>query len=308
MQKLTPCLWFDNNAEEAMNFYVSVFKDSKINHIDYYPDESLDEHFKGMSGKVINGEFELSGHPFICLDGGPLFNLNSSISFILNFDPSMGGNAAKTIEEYWHKLSENGRVLMPFQEYPFSKKYGWIQDKYGVTWQLMTTDPAGEDRPFITPSLMFAGQKTNRAEEAIDFYTSVFLNSQKGSLAHYTEDSGTAKKGSLMFGDFRLNGTWMAAMDSSVEQDVTFNEAISLTIDCQDQAELGYYWERLSAVPEAEQCGWCKDKFGVSWQIIPRRLNELLTDKDKAAAGRAMQAMMKMHKLDVAELEKAFNG
>ena len=161
MQKIVPSLWFDNNAEEAMNYYVSVFKDSKILSIQYYPDESLDEHFKGMRGKVINGEFELNGQKFICLDGGPVFK---------------------------------------------------------------------------------------------------------------------------------------------------FNEAISFTINCEDQAEVDYFWEKLSAVPEAEQCGWCKDKFGVTWQIIPRRLNELLGDPDKEKANRAMQCMMKQHKIDVAELERAFEG
>ena len=161
MSKITPSLWFDNNAEEAMNYYVGVFKNSKIISIDRYPDESLDEHFKGMSGKVINGVFELDGQRFICLDGGPVFK---------------------------------------------------------------------------------------------------------------------------------------------------FNEAVSFTIDCEDQAEVDYFWEKLSSVPEAEQCGWCKDKFGVAWQVVPRRLGELLSDPDTDKANRAMQAMMKMHKLDVAALEAAFNG
>lgn len=161
MQKITPCLWFSMNAEEAMNYYVSVFKNSKIIRIDKYPDESLDEHFKGMTGKVINGEFELDGVRFTCLDGGPIFTLNEAVSFI---------------------------------------------------------------------------------------------------------------------------------------------------VTCEDQAEVDYYWQKLSAVPRSEQCGWCKDKFGVSWQIIPTRLGELLNDPDKQKAGRAMQAMMNMHKIDIAELERAFEG
>jgi predicted 3-demethylubiquinone-9 3-methyltransferase (glyoxalase superfamily) len=161
MHKITPSLWFDNNAEEAMNYYVSVFKNSKIINIDHYPDESLDEHFKGMSGKVINGVFELDGQQFICLDGGPAFK---------------------------------------------------------------------------------------------------------------------------------------------------FNESISFTIDCEDQAEVDYFWEKLSHVPESEQCGWCKDKFGLSWQIVPRQLNELMHRDDPEGVKRVIQAMMKMHKLNVSELESAYNG
>jgi predicted 3-demethylubiquinone-9 3-methyltransferase (glyoxalase superfamily) len=151
-QKIVPSLWFDNNAEEAMNYYVEVFPNSKITHIDHYPDESLDEHFEGMSGKVINGQFTLNGVDFICLDGGPLFK---------------------------------------------------------------------------------------------------------------------------------------------------FNEAVSFTVRCKDQAEIDHYWSKLSAVPESEQCGWCKDKFGVSWQIIPENLGDLI----KTPAG--MQTMMKQHKIVIAEYPTA---
>ncbi len=152
MQKITPCLWFDDNAEEAMNYYVKVFKKSKINSIEYYPDESLDEHFKGMSGKVINGEFELDGVKFICLDGGPIF------------------------------------------------------------------------KP---------------------------------------------------------------------------NEAVSFMVTCKDQAEIDYFWEKLSHVPGSEQCGWCKDKFGISWQIMPENIGELLKSPAQ------MKLYMKMGKVDIATLKNA---
>lgn len=161
MQKITPSLWFDMNAEEAMNYYVGVFPNSRIIGIDHYPDESLDEHFKGMSGKVINGVFELDGMRFICLDGGPVF---------------------------------------------------------------------------------------------------------------------------------------------------TFNEAVSFTVEVKDQEELDYYWERLSHVPESEQCGWCKDKFGLSWQIVPKQLGELMQGDDPEGVKRVTQALMKMHKISVADLESAYAG
>lgn len=161
MQKITPCLWFDKNAEEAMNYYVSVFKNSKIISIDRYPEGYTEGPLANMSGKVINGQFELDGQQFICLDGGPVFKLNESVSF---------------------------------------------------------------------------------------------------------------------------------------------------SIDCADQEEVDYYWEKLSAVPESEQCGWCKDKFGLSWQVIPKRLGELLNDPDKEKARRVMDVMLEQHKIVVAELEAAANG
>lgn len=152
MQTIIPSLWFDNNCEEAMNFYVAVFPNSKIISTTYYP-KNLDEpHMTGMQGKVLNGEFELNGQRFIALDGGPIFK---------------------------------------------------------------------------------------------------------------------------------------------------FNEAISLTIPCKDQAEIDHYWEALSAVPESEQCGWVKDKYGLSWQIIPANMGELLKTNN------AMAAMLKMKKIVIAELEAA---
>lgn len=161
LQKITPSFWFDNNAREAMEYYVSVFPNSKIIQADEYPDESLDEHFKGMNGKILHGVFELDGQRFICLDGGPIF---------------------------------------------------------------------------------------------------------------------------------------------------TFNEAVSFTVECSDQEEVDYYWRKLSHVPESEQCGWCKDKFGVSWQIVPQQLGELMNGEDTGGAQRVTQALMKMHKINVAELEAAYKG
>lgn len=161
MQKVTPCLWFDTNAEEAMNFYTSLFEDGKIISIMRYPDEPLEGPPAGFAGKVLTGIFEIYGQQFMCLDGGPLFK---------------------------------------------------------------------------------------------------------------------------------------------------FNEAVSFQIECEDQAEVDRLWEALSAVPESEQCGWLKDKFGMSWQIVPKRLGELLNDDDAEKSSRALHAMLKMKKIDVAELEKAFEG
>ncbi len=161
MQKITPSLWFDMNAEEAMNFYVNIFKDSKIVEIHRYPSGITEGPMAGMDGKVLTGIFELAGQRFMCLDGGPIFK---------------------------------------------------------------------------------------------------------------------------------------------------FNEAISFYVECDDQAEVDYFWEKLAADPTAGQCGWLKDKFDVSWQIIPKRMGELLSDPDAEKSGRAMQAMLQMKKIDIATLEQAYNG
>jgi predicted 3-demethylubiquinone-9 3-methyltransferase (glyoxalase superfamily) len=185
--------------------------------------------------------------------------------------------------------------MMELGEYPFSKRYGWLADRYGFTWQFILSDPTGEPRPFIVPSLMFSKDNVNHAEEAMDYYVSVFGDAKLGNKARYPEDSGPAKAGSLMYADFMLENQWFAIMDSGVDQDYSFNEAISLSVFCKDQAEIDALWEKLSTVPEAEQCGWCKDKYGVSWQIVPENMDELMNRPD------AFKHLMDMHKLVIAE-------
>ncbi|HEX8762892.1 MAG TPA: VOC family protein [Candidatus Saccharimonadales bacterium] len=300
MQKIVPHLWFDQEVKEATEFYCSVFPNSKIIVTSTLHDTP------GGDTEVVT--FQLNGHDFMAINGGPYFKINPAISFILNFDPSQDDGAQGHLQELWDQLARNGTVLMPLQEYPFSKLYGWVQDKFGVSWQLMLTDPAGEPRPFITPVLMFAGDSTNKAEEALNFYLSVFKDTKPGTLARYTEDTGPAKKGSLMFADFMLEGQWFAVMDSGVDQSFGFNEAISLLINCADQKEIDYYWAKLSAVPEAEQCGWLKDKFGVSWQVSPDSLSDMLLKGTPEQIDRVTKAFLKMKKFDLAELEAAYKG
>ena len=160
IKKITPFLWFDDKAKEAMEFYTSVFKDGKIISVQYYPEGTQEEHLKGMEGKVLTGIFEIAGQRFMALDGGPIFK---------------------------------------------------------------------------------------------------------------------------------------------------FNESISFYVECDGQEEVDYFWEKLSAVPESEQCGWCKDKFGLSWQIIPKQMGELLSSPDKKRAGQAIHAMMQMKKIDLAKLQEAYD-
>lgn len=295
MQKITPNLWFDGNAKEAVEFYTSIFPDGKTVSTAYYPSEGLADFQQAMAGEVLTIEFELGGHAFTAINAGPEFSFTPSISFTLNFDPSRDEKARENLDALWQKLSDGGEVMMPLDEYPYSKRYGWIKDRYGLTWQLILTNPDGEPRPFIIPSLMFGSTVVNRAEEAILYYTSTFKNASAGMFARYPEQTGPAKEGSLMFADFMLEGQWFAAMDSGVDQPFTFNEAVSFVVACKDQAEIDYYWEKLSAVPEAEQCGWCKDQFGVSWQIVPANMGELMSNPG------SFEKMMQMKKLVVAD-------
>jgi len=307
MQKIVPHLWFDKEAKEAAAFYASVFPDSKINQISVIKDTP--------SGDCDIVSFQVWGHNFMSISAGPLFKFNPSISFMVNFDPlffkgtgSPEKEARRKLDAAWERLSDGGTVLMPLDKYPFSEHYGWIQDKYGVSWQLILTDPEGEPRPSIVPSIMFVNKNAGHAEEAIKFYLDVFKNSRMGDAHRYGPDQKPDKEGTLMYADFMIEDCWLAAMDSAQEHKFNFNEAISLLVNCDTQKEIDYYWGKLSADPKAEQCGWLKDKFGLSWQISPSKLDEMLSDKDSKRVKRVTEAFLKMKKFDLAELEKAYQG
>ena len=300
MQKIIPHLWFDKEAKEAAEFYTSLFPDSEITNVTTLHDTP--------SGDADTVSFRLWGYNFMAISAGPLFKFNPSISFMVNFDPSQDPDARTRIDEIWEKLAEGGQVLMAIDKYPFSERYGWIQDKYGVSWQLIFTNPEGEERPVIVPSLLFVGDLVGKAEEATDFYLSVFENSKRGALARYPAGMEPDKEGTLMFTDFMLESQWFAAMDSARQHNFSFNEAISLMVRCEDQGEIDYYWEKLSAVPEAEQCGWLKDKYGVSWQIVPVAMEEMFKDGDADKITRVTQAFLKMKKFDMAKLQEAAEG
>lgn len=279
MQKIVPNLWCDRNAREVAEFYVSLFPDSKVTGGSTYPEsqeDGLADFQLEFAGKDLTIELHLAGSEFTLINAGSEFKPNPSISFMVNFDPARDANAKEKLTALWEKLLDGGEALMPLQEYPFSQLYGWVMDKFGFSWQLILTDSDRSGRPFIMPNLMFGGAAQNRAEEAVGYYSSVFENSEVGDIAKYEQESGPAKPGNIMFADFKLEGQWFAAMDSAVEQSESFNEAISFVVFCKDQKEIDYFWSKLSSVAEAEQCGWCKDKFGVSWQIVPENMQELM--------------------------------
>jgi predicted 3-demethylubiquinone-9 3-methyltransferase (glyoxalase superfamily) len=300
MSKITPHLWFDTQAKEAAEFYSGVFPDSQVTNVTVLRDTP--------SGDCDVVSFTVWGHDFMAISAGPLFEINPSISFIVNFDPGSVPDAAPTLERTWAQLADGGRELMPLGEYPFSKRYGWIADRYGVSWQLILSDPEGDPRPTIVPSLMFTGDVCGKAAEARDFYIAVFGDAERGQSVPYPEGAAPDAPGTTMFSDFRLADGWFAAMDSAEDHGFGFNEAISLMISCADQQEIDRYWERLSAVPEAEQCGWLKDRYGVSWQVVPDEMNEMMTNGSPEQIARLTQAFLPMKKFDLATLRAAYEG
>jgi len=155
--------------------------------------------------------------------------------------------------------------------------------------------------PAITPCLWFDG----RAQEAAKFYTGIFPNSRIDNVDRSAADNPSVKEGEVITVSFTLDGRPFMGLDGG--PDFQFNEAISFSIDCADQAEVDRYWELLTADGGApSQCGWLKDRFGVSWQVVPRQLPEMLSSSDRDGARRAMKAMLQMGKLDVEQLQAAF--
>jgi predicted 3-demethylubiquinone-9 3-methyltransferase (glyoxalase superfamily) len=299
-QKIVPHLWYDKEAKEAAEFYTSIFPDSKITNVTTIHDTP--------SGDSDIISFELYGQKFTAISAGPIFKINPSVSMIVNFDPTREKDAREKIEEVWDKFSEGGIVLMPLDQYPFSEKYGWIQDKYGLSWQLSLTNPEGGERDALVPSLLFVGEQCGNAEEAIHFYTSVFKNAKQGHIARYPKGMEPDKEGTIMYADFSLENQRFVAMDSAHDHQFSFNEAISFMVYCDTQEEIDHYWESLTAVPEAEQCGWLKDQFGVSWQIVPSEMNEMMSNGTPEQLERVTKAFLKMKKFNLAELRKAYKG
>jgi predicted 3-demethylubiquinone-9 3-methyltransferase (glyoxalase superfamily) len=203
------------------------------------------------------------------------------------------------VDQIWEKLAPGGTVMMELGEYPFSQRYGWVQDKFGVSWQVIYTE--GDFQQRIMPALMFVGNVCGKAEEAIGFYASVFQNTKSEVLARYEKGEEPDKAGTVKYAHFILEGQEFAAMDSAWTHNFGFNEGVSLIVNCKDQKEIDYFWDKLSAVPESEQCGWIKDKYGVSWQITPANMAELLAKNPE----KTTPVMLEMKKIIIADLEQA---
>lgn len=287
MQRIVPNIWTNRAADEAADFYLAAFPEARIVEKTKYPQDGLLDFQREFAGKTLSITLEISGYQITLINAGDEVTPTPAISFFLNFDPAFRIDARGDLDRVWQSLVEGGTVLMELGEYPFSQRYGWIQDKFGVNWQIMLTDPEGEPRPFVVPNLMFSGDAQNRAGDAVDFYRSVLPESTLGTRVNYPEAQGPVTTESVMFSDFKAYGEWIAAMDSGVEQPFTFSPGVSLQVNVSGQKELDRIWAGLSAVPEAEQCGWLTDRYGVSWQVTPDNLAELM--ERPGAYGRLME-------------------
>ncbi|MDX2136104.1 MAG: VOC family protein [Saprospiraceae bacterium] len=271
------CLWFDGRAQEAAAYYTALFQDARI-----------------VQSTPMVTSIELMGTPFMLLDGGPMYHPNPAISYF-----AYCGSEAEVTRLY-EALSAEGSVLMPLGAYAWGPHYAWVQDRYGVNWQL---DPDRLPiRQQIAPTLLFVNEKNTRVREALDHYQTVFPEFRLLVESPYAPEAGLPA-GALLFAQCKLNGTVLNAMSSTMAHDYDFTPGNSLVISCDTQAEIDHYWERLGAGGHYSQCGWLQDQFGVSWQIVPTVLPQLMADPERGP--RVVQAFLQMQKFDIAALERA---
>ena len=288
MKKIIPVIRFEKDGEKAAKHYTGIF-----------PDSRLTEALYGPEGNLIGQSFEICGTAMQTLNGGMEVEKNPSISFTVNLP------GKEEIDRVWQELSPGGNVLMPLEAYDFNKYYGWIQDRYGISWQLMYTE---KPKPWATPALLFTKKHYKQAEKAIEKYTEVFDRSRIDTLYHYGDQQLIEDRDALMYGAFKLEDQPFSALDSGLDHRFTFNEGISLMVLVETQQEIDSLWQELSSDPDHERCGWLKDEFGVFWQIVPKVLPRYLGDEDKNRARRVMDRMLKMKKLVIGDLKKAYDN
>ena len=281
-----PCLWFNGDGKEAAVFYTEIFGGT----------------ITTDTPVVIN--LNLFDQQFMILNAGPQFEKNASVSFMILCETE------EEVQKYWEKLAMDGIVLMELGEYPWSKKYGWVRDQSGVTWQIYLGEKQGDQK--IVPTLMFIHENNGKAQKAMNLYTSIFPNSKISGILKYGEGVGNEIHEipeNIQHAAFELDGYTFFCMDNSYNHQFDFNEGISMVVMTDDQEETDHLWNSLIANGGRESmCGWLKDPFGFSWQIVPKKLLELMNGSDREKGSKVMNAMMQMNKIVIEDLENAYNS
>jgi predicted 3-demethylubiquinone-9 3-methyltransferase (glyoxalase superfamily) len=279
MNSLYPCLWFDGKAQQAAEFYCSIFSNGKI-----------------TSSNPMVTLWEVEGFQFMGLNGGPMYKPNPSISFFLTYETK------EEIDLVYDRLAEGPRIMMQLDAYPWSPYYAYIEDKFGISWQLYMGKYSDVNQQIVL-CFLFTEKVFGKAEEAVHFYTKLFSESTIEGIMHYSEEQ-FSEGNVVQHSQFRLQNQVFMAMDGPNEHEFTFSEGVSLVIECEDQAEIDKYWSAFLVNGGVEQqCGWIKDGFGVSWQVVPKILKTLMSDPTKSQA--VIAAFMQMKKFDIETLLNA---
>lgn len=288
-----------DDADGAVELYTSLFEDSSVGDRLKYTEAGQDIHGR-EPGSTMSIEFSLAGRDFMALNGGPYTRLNPAISL------AVACPSADEVDRLHDALVTDGKTLMELGSYDWAERYCWIEDRWGLSWQITYPHENIPAEKTVAPSFLFVGDVYGRGQEALDFYTSIFDDSRIDQVV--PNEQGDAA-GTVLWSQFTLRGETYSLMENGDEHEFEFNDGYSLMVECESQEEIDRYWDELGKDSQKlGPCGWLKDRFGVAWQIAPVRLDEMLRDGNPDQVRRVTDCFMKMQKLDLAELETVYNG
>lgn len=292
MRQIVIQLCFNDQAEEAVKFYTSVFDQSEITREIRYP---------MPNGESVAYDFTIENQTFSAFNGGTDFKMNPSFSLMISLD------TAEEVDALYTELAKGGKDLMPLDSYPFSDRYAWVEDQFGLSWQIMLAPDVPANHK-VRVSLLFAGQYCGQAEQALKDYATIFQKGEPGQINYYQEGEARDDRARVNYAELNIGDQQLVFMDHGFGSDEEFSEAISFLIVAGAQSEVDYYWEKLSADEKAESMGWLKDSHGISWQVVPQAYLQIMETATEEQKKRVLDVLFKMKKMDVARLENAKFG
>lgn len=292
MRQIAIQLCFNDQAEEAVKFYTSVFDQSEITREIRYPMPNVES---------VAYDFTIENQAFVAFNGGSDFKMNPSFSLMVSVD------TPDEVDALYKKLAEGGKDLMPLDTYPFSDRYAWVEDQFGLSWQIMLAPDVPTNHK-VRVSLLFAGQYCGQAEQALKDYAAIFQKGEPGQINYYQEGEAQDDRAKVNYAELNIGDQQLVFMDHGFGSDEEFTEAISFLIVAGAQSEVDYYWEKLSAHEESEAMGWLKDSHGISWQVVPQAYLQIMETATEEQKKRVLDVLFKMKKMDVARLENAKFG
>lgn len=285
MGKFSSCLWVNGRIEEMMAVYETVFSRVERKVTNFY---QTDEH--GTIGDILTVSIDIDNQEFLLLNGGPEFNMTPAVSYVVEAE------SVEKAQAIWDRLAPRGQILMEIEDQSMGKLFGWLNDEFGVSWQITV----GEGPETITPCLMFIHQYFGKAAEAIDAWGEYYGGLEREVLINNPD-------GTIQFAKFTLHGQPFIVMDNDYDHQFEVTIGNSFCVYCDNQAEINRVWEAVTADGEESQCGWMVDKFGVAWQTTTRDMDTLLRSNNPKAA-EITEALYKMKKIDIDYLRELSNS
>lgn len=277
---IMPAFWCTGTMAEQARAYAALF-----------PGATIDGQDPGAWAPGAPGAtLALDGCAVQLIDGGPMYAPTPAISLFVQ-RPDEGG-----VRALWDGLAEGGAVLMPLDAWPWARLFGWVQDRWGVTWQV-NLGPLDEVGQAVLPYLTFAGPAAGRVRAALDLYARAFPDLRVDGI-HDHDGSGPDPAGTVMHAQVRLRGGTMMLSESAQGHDWGFTPGTSLSVACEDQAQVDRLWDLFLEGGKPQRCGWLTDAFGVSWQIVPQVLADIMARGTPDQKARAVAAFLPMEKLD----------